>query len=74
MASVFPRVEDPFPERIGLEFPFALAAAGGVLASLLHIESSSAKRDRVVRWSGFVGFGAGVAFYLLSLAIQLSSR
>jgi hypothetical protein len=73
LASILPRVEDPVPDRIGLEFPFALAAAGGVLASLWHVESPSEVRERALRWAGFTGFGMGSAFYLLSLAVQVSS-
>jgi hypothetical protein len=73
LESILPRVEDPLPERIGLQFPFAMAAAGGVLASLWHVESRSETRERAIRWGGFSGFGLGVAFYLLSLAVQVSS-
>ncbi len=72
-SALLPRVEDPWPERIGLGFPFAMAGAGGVLAGVAHTESSPASRDRAVRRGGLFGFGFGAALYLLSLVVQLGS-
>jgi hypothetical protein len=34
---VLPRVEDPWPETVGLGLPFTLAGAGGVLAGVLFM-------------------------------------
>lgn len=69
--SIFPRVEDPLPESIGLGFPFALAGAGGLLAGVIYVEASPARRNRAINLGGLAGFGVGVAIYLLSLLIQV---
>jgi hypothetical protein len=73
LASVLPQVEAPLPDRIGLGFPFAAAGAGGVLAGLAQIGSSTAKRERAMSWGGFVGFGAGAVVYVLALIVQVAS-
>jgi hypothetical protein len=71
LASVVPEIEDPLPDRIGLGFPFATAGAGGVLAGIVHSESSAARRDRAINRGGLFGFGVGVVGYLLALAVQI---
>lgn len=73
LAFVWPEVEDPLPDRIGLGFPFAMAGAGGVLASIVHSESSPARRDRAINKGGVIGFGLGAVAYLLALVIQVGS-
>jgi hypothetical protein len=71
VASILPYVENPWPETIGLELPFAMAGAGGVLASLSHIEAAQVDRDRAISHGGLRGFRLGAAFYVLSLLNQI---
>jgi hypothetical protein len=73
VASVLPRVQDPWPTSIGLGFPFAVAGVAGSLADLVFSESSSARRDRISRKANALGFRAGLAIYGLSLLVQLLS-
>jgi hypothetical protein len=72
LTSVVPEIEDPLPDRIGLGFPFATAGAGGVLAGIVHSESSAARRDRAINKGGSIGLRLGVLAYLLVLAIQVA--
>jgi len=67
-----PRVQSPWPESIGLGFPFAMAGAAGVLASMIQPEASQADRDRAVRVGNLWGFRAGAALYILSLIFQVA--
>lgn len=67
-----PEVESPIPERIGLTFPFGFAAACGVVAGFLYI-NSPAKRERAISWAGIAGFCLGWCVYLLLLLVQLIS-
>lgn len=73
VASILPRVVDPWPDAIGLEFPFAAAGVGGVLASAFHGGDSTAKRDQAIHDGGLWGFWLGAAFYALSLLNQVAS-
>ena len=73
-ASVVPEIENPLPDRIGLGFPFATAGAGGVLAGIVHSESSTARRDRAIKQGGLIGFRLGVLAYLLVLVIQVAFK
>jgi hypothetical protein len=72
LASVVPRVEDPLPDTIGLTAVFALAGAGGVMASVICTRSSEAKRERWIRRGGFFGFVLGLAWYLLAVIVQIA--
>jgi hypothetical protein len=67
-----PRVQSPWPESIGLGFPFAMAGAAGVLASMIQPEASQAERDRAIRIGNLWGFRSGAAFYVLSLIFQVA--
>jgi hypothetical protein len=69
----FPEVEDPWPDRIGIEFVFTAAGAGGVLLGVLHAKSPPPVRDQAINRGGRVGFYIGLGFYLLSLLVQLVS-
>ena len=73
IASFLPAVEDPWPDRVGLGLPFTLAGGGAIMAGVLFAGLPSARRDRLIRWGGALGFLAGVAFYLISLIVQVSS-
>lgn len=71
--SILPRVEDPWPESIGLEFPFTMAGAGTVLAGIVYGEASQMRRDRASHRGGIYGFGVGAVIYALSLFSQVAS-
>lgn len=43
--SFLPRVEDPWPDTIGLDFPFTLSGACAALAAMVHFEAPPAKRS-----------------------------
>ncbi len=73
LISLLPRVEDPWPDSIGLGFPFAMAGAGGILAAVMYGESSPQRRDRAVHSGGIWGFRLGALFYFASLLLQVSS-
>jgi hypothetical protein len=68
-----PRVQNPWPENIGLGFPFAAAGAAGVLVSMVHTDASQADRDRAIRVGNLWGFRLGGLFYLVSLIFQVAS-
>jgi hypothetical protein len=70
-SSVLPHVRAPWPESIGLGFPFAMSGASSMLGGILHAGASSSKRDRVSSEAGVYGFGLGLAVYVLALVNQL---
>jgi hypothetical protein len=72
--SFLPKVEDPWPDRIGMGLPFTLAGGGAVLAGILFAGSTAARRDRAIMWGGVFGFLGGVCFYAISLVVQVTSR
>jgi hypothetical protein len=72
LASLFPEVEDPWPERIGLEFLFQAAGAGGSFMGILHARASRIRRNEAIRWGGLWGFRLGAGFYVLSLLVQIT--
>jgi hypothetical protein len=63
-----PRVQNPWPESIGLSFPFSMAGAGGVLAGMIQADASQPERDRAIRVGNLWGFRLGALFYAASLA------
>jgi len=71
--SVFPQVEDPWPDRIGVTLPITLGGALGFLASVLFAASPEARRNRAIRNGGLAGIAFGLAFYFVSLAAQVCS-
>jgi hypothetical protein len=73
LASFLPRVEDPWPDTMGLDFLFAAAGAGGVLASVFYAGGSRSDRDEAIRNGGLCGFWLGALFYGLSLLNQVTS-
>jgi len=72
--SLLPRVEDPWPSTIGIEFPFTCSSACGIAVAVLFADSPAARRDRAIRRGGVFGFYGGALLYLLSLAVQLGSQ
>jgi hypothetical protein len=73
LASLFPQVEDPWPETIGLWFLFQAAGAGGFVMEIIYAKAPEARRDRAIRRGGLAGFRIGAGFYALSLLAQVSS-
>lgn len=73
VAQVLPEIEDPWPDSIGLDFPFTVAGAGAVLGLVVaHAQDRSSKgRDKFVRRLTVVGFAIGTAIYLVALIAQL---
>jgi hypothetical protein len=69
--AVFPRVEDPWPDRIGVNLPVTLGGAFGFLAGVLFATSSEERRNRAIRNGGVAGIVIGLVFYLVSLAVQV---
>lgn len=74
VSSSLPEVEDPIPNRIGLDDLISLAGTGGVLAGVAFITASASKRDKAIRWGGLIGFALGALVYLVSLAVQVISH
>jgi hypothetical protein len=72
-SALVPRVDNPWPERIGLGFPFAMAGAVGVLASLAAGDDDREARDRAIYRGGLWGFRFGAALYVVALMFQVAS-
>jgi hypothetical protein len=71
--ALLPRVENPWPDTIDLELPFALGTACGALIGALYFRAPRRRRQHAME-AGFVaGFLLGSAFYLVALAAQLIS-
>lgn len=70
----FPEVEDPIPERIGLDSIVGLAGAGGILIGAIGAVVWPRKRERFVGIGTFGGLCLGVVLYALSLLAQLVSN
>jgi hypothetical protein len=68
-----PEVEDPIPEKIGLEDVFAFAGACGVLGAIACFRSPSARQEQGVKWGVLIGFCFGAVVYCLLLVIQVMS-
>lgn len=69
----FPEVEDPLPEKIGIDSIVGYAGAGGVLAIVLSVVWRQQGREWLISLGTFAGFCFGVALYGLSLLAQLLS-
>lgn len=74
VAGLLPRVEDPWPESIGLGFPFSSAGAFGVLAGVVFFRDPPARRDRAIAIGALLGFCSGAVLYIASLITQLCSN
>lgn len=73
---MFPEVENPIPETIGLGSIFSAAGAGGVLLLVVAILLGHAdtRRDAWSRLGMLGGFIVGLGFYLMALLAQLFCR
>lgn len=72
--AVLPRVEDPWPDTIGVGLPFTTATAGAILASVAYVNATQERRDRAIGQGGFWGFFAGILLYVVSWIVQISSE
>jgi hypothetical protein len=52
VTSLFPRVDDPWPDAVGLELPIVTTGVGCVVASVLYARAPKAKRDEAIRYGG----------------------
>jgi len=71
--ALLPRVEDPFPNTIGVGVIFSMAGAGGVISLVAGsmLGASDAKMDLWARRGVVFGFAGGAIFYLAALIGQL---
>lgn len=69
-----PEVEDPIPDRIGLDSIVGLAGAGGILIGTIGAVVWPRKRERLAGIGTLVGLCLGVVLYALSLFVQLVSN
>ena len=72
-ASVLPRVADPWPDEIGADLPFTLAAAGTILGGVISLLAGW-EQERAIKVGGFAGFCIGSAFYCVALLVQVASQ
>lgn len=72
--AALPRVEDPWPESIGLGFPFSLAGVGGVLGNVLWARHPGAEQQRMTSVGGLWGFRIGALSYLALSVNQILSN
>jgi hypothetical protein len=72
--SVFPQVEDPWPDRIGFGFPIVLAGAGAALGGVIYASAPRARRERAIGRFSTCGFWIGVLFYAISVVAQVVSK
>jgi len=68
-----PEVENPIPEKIGLEDVFTVAGAGGVLGGMVGVCCSSKNKERAMSVGSVIGLCAGAGFYAVALVIQVAS-
>jgi hypothetical protein len=66
-----PEVEDPIPDRIGLDYVFSAAGAGGVVGGVISLIAWPRRKERFISLGTFGGFCLGLGFYALSLFVQL---
>jgi hypothetical protein len=71
--SLFPRVDDPWPDTVGLDLPVIMAGVGGAVASVIYARAPTAERDEAIRYGGLGGFGLGALLYVLALLGQIVS-
>jgi hypothetical protein len=73
---VFPEVENPIPETIGLGTIFSAAGAAGILALVLAVMlgQPDTRRNKWVMRGTLSGFALASAFYALALLVQLFCR
>jgi hypothetical protein len=68
-----PEVENPIPERIGLEDVFTAAGAGGVLGGMVGACCSPQSKERAISVGSVIGLCIGTGFYGTALVIQVAS-
>ena len=74
VGSVFPRVEDPWPDEIGFGLPVVLAGAGTALARAIYASAPRSRRERAMGRFSVWGFWIGVLLYAISAVVQVVSN
>jgi hypothetical protein len=71
--AVLPRVEDPFPDTIGVGVIFSIAGAGGVVGFVAGsmLGASDVEPDLWTRRGVSFGFTVGTIFYAAALVVQV---
>ncbi|HEX8690760.1 MAG TPA: hypothetical protein VF729_11010 [Solirubrobacterales bacterium] len=72
--AVLPRVEDPWPDTLDLDFLATSAGAGALLALLAFAGAEPRCRERAILWGNVIGFVLGSVFYLVALLVQVFSN
>jgi hypothetical protein len=68
-----PEVEDPMPDKIGLNFLVSLAGVGGMFGGFLSLVWPR-RREWFISLGTLAGFCIGLAIYVSALIGQLVSR
>jgi hypothetical protein len=74
LAAIVPRVEDPWPDTVGVDLPLTLAAAGAALGGVARSLAAREKQERAIKVGGLIGFCAGLALYFVALLVQVGSH
>ena len=72
--ALLPRVEDPWPDAIGLGFVVTTAGAGAMLAGCAFVAAPPQRRERAIALGMVFGFLVGCVVYVISLAAQVGSH
>ncbi|HEX5713640.1 MAG TPA: hypothetical protein VFX85_10035 [Solirubrobacterales bacterium] len=60
VVAIMSRVEDPWPDTIGTDLPFTLAAVGATVAGVVSSLAAREKREWAIKIGMFWGFSIGV--------------
>jgi NADH:ubiquinone oxidoreductase subunit 6 (subunit J) len=73
---VLPEIENPIPEKIGLDTVVAFAGAIAMfsLAVSTLLGRSGTQREKWLAWGTVLGLASGVFFYAVALLAQLLCR
>ncbi len=69
--SVLPAVENPWPQQIGLDFPFTVSGAFIAVAELRLAGTARRRRERGIYLASLWGLALGAGLYSLALAGQV---
>lgn len=72
--ALLPRVDDPWPNSIGIDLPLTMAGGGSVFAGVIFSLAAREKWERAARLGGLAGFCVGALLYCLALVNQVVSN